>query len=226
MNTGMTAANSSANLEKTNQYPAVLRFFANAISILFHPVFIPLLLVWFLIYEHPYQFAGFTPKDKLLVMIQAFAMFTFFPLITVLLLKGLNFIDSLYLKTQKDRIIPLIACGIWYFWIWYVWRNLPDYPQPAIQLALAVWITSWVGLMVNIKMKISLHGMAVGVLLAFITLLAFSQAINFGVYLSFSFLIAGLVATARFIVSDHSTAEVYGGIVVGMLSMLVASWVA
>lgn len=197
---------------------------AKVISYLFHPVFIPLYAVWFMVYEHPYLFAGFTPKEKVLVMAQAFAMFTFFPLVTVLLLRALKFIESFHLEKQKDRIIPLVACGVWYFWIWYVWKNLPDYPKPAVQLALAVFISSWVGLMMNIRMKISLHAIGAGVLIMFILLLAFTQQLNFGIYISIALLIAGMVCTARFIVSNHTAREIYGGLLAGFVSMLVAYW--
>lgn len=202
--------------------PAALRAIAHFFSYLFHPVFVPVYLVVFMIYIHPYLFAGFSPFDKVRNVVMAFLMYTFFPLVTVLLLKALKFIESIQLHTQKDRVIPLVACGIWYFWIWNVWRNLPDYPAEAVQFTLAVWISSFLALMANIVMKVSLHSMAMGVMLGFISLLAFSQDLHFGVYLSVALLIAGLVCTARFIVSDHSQREVYAGLAAGILSVIIA----
>jgi hypothetical protein len=204
--------------------PAAIKFFAKIISYIFHPVFVPVYIVWFLVYVHPYMFAGFIGLEKTKVMIQAFVMFTFFPVVTVLLLKALKFINTFHLSSQKDRIIPLVACGVWYFWIWYVWRNLPDYPKPPVQLALAIWISASLGLMANIIMKVSLHAISMGVMVAFMLLLAFSQKLNFGIYISASLLVAGLVCSARFIVSDHTPKEVYGGLIVGIVSMIVANW--
>ncbi|MEO7924808.1 MAG: hypothetical protein ABIR30_14085 [Chitinophagaceae bacterium] len=209
---------------KFSLHPVAVRIAAKIISYIFHPVFIPVYMTWFLLYVHPWLFAGFSERDKLLVLIQAFVMFTFFPVVTVLLLKALKFIQSFHLAAQKDRIIPLVACGVWYFWIWYVWRNLPDYPQPAIQLALAIWIASALGLMANIIMKVSLHTISMGVMLTFIVWQGLSQELNFGVYISLTVLIAGLVSTARFIVSDHTQQEIYGGLLVGIVSMLLSSW--
>ena len=204
--------------------PAAIRLAAKIISYLFHPVFVPVYVVWFLVFIHPWLFAGFTYRDKILVMAQAFVMFTFFPVVTVLLLKALKFINSFHLTTQKDRIIPLIACGVWYFWIWYVWRNLPEYPKPAIQFALAIWISASLGLMVNIIMKVSLHAISMGVLISFILLLGLSQELNFSIYISAAILITGLVCTSRFIISDHTQKEVYGGLSAGIISMLIAYW--
>jgi hypothetical protein len=177
-----------------------------------------------MVYVHPYLFAGFSAIDKSRTVIMSVVMYTIFPLVTVLLLKGLKFIDSFFLVTQKDRVIPLVACGIWYFWIWYVWRNFPEYPKPAIQLALAIWISVSLGLLANIAMKISLHAISMGIMVSFIILLGFSQSVNFGIYISAALFTAGLVCTCRFILSDHSSKEIYGGLALGILSMLIAHW--
>ena len=210
--------------------PPGLRVAARLVSWVFHPVFLPVYLLIFLVYEHPYLFAGWSSWDKTRVIMMGALMFTFFPLVTMLLLKGLKFIDSIYLRTQKDRVIPFIATMIWYFWIWYVWKNManvPDaaeMPRPLVQFALACFISTIIGLMVNIVMKISLHGIAVGAVACFMLLLAFQYGLHFGWYLALSMLVAGLVCTARFMVSDHSAAEVYVGLLTGVASMLLASW--
>jgi hypothetical protein len=208
--------------------PTGIRIAAKIISYIFHPVFVPLMVIWFLAYEHPTMYAGFQPwlKDTA-VMGAAFIAFTFFPVITILLLKGLKFIDSIYLRTQKERVIPFLACMIWYFWITYVWfsfgktRNAVDMPHEAVQFAMATFLSTVIGLMVNIKMKVSLHAISMGIVVTFFTLLAFSQDLNFGIYLTVALFVAGLVCTARFIVSDHTSQEVYGGLAVGVVSMLV-----
>jgi hypothetical protein len=197
---------------------------AKIISFIFHPVFVPVYVVGFLIYIHPYLFVGFSGWNKSITLIQAFVMFTFFPVVTVLLLKALKFINTIYLHTQKDRIIPFVACGIWYFWIWYVWHNLPEYPIAAVQFALAIFMAASIGLLANIYMKVSMHAITMGVMVTFILLLAFTQDISFGIYISLALFIAGLVCTARFIVSDHTQKEVYVGLLVGIISQLLAGW--
>ena len=211
--------------------PAGLRLVAKIISWVFHPVFIPVYVVWFLIYMHPYLLTGSTDWLKTTTFMMAVLTFTFFPIVTVLLLKGLKFIDTIYLHTQKDRVIPIIACMIWYFWLWYVWQNFGktknavDIPREAIQFAMAAFISTIISLMVNIKMKVSLHTISAGVMLTLFVLMALSQDLNFGIWLSIVLLITGLVCSARFIISDHTPQEIYGGLVVGAASMLIANWV-
>ncbi len=213
------------------QQPATVRIAAKIISYIFHPIFVPLYVVYFLVYVHPYLFTGFDEFQKIRTVMMAVVSFTFFPLVTVLLLKALNFIETIYLHTQKDRVIPFLACMIWYFWIWYVWNNfgqtrdVVDIPREAVQFALATFISTIIGLMVNIKMKVSLHAISMGIVAVFIIMMAFTQQLNFGIWLAIVFLLAGLVCTARFIVSDHTAQEVYGGLVVGGVSMIIAGWV-
>ncbi|NOT51341.1 MAG: hypothetical protein HOP10_08710 [Chitinophagaceae bacterium] len=233
MSTGFII-NEKNRLEETSQHdlpqqPAAIRFIAKIISYIFHPVFVPVYITLFMLYLHPYLFVELPAwsktggLDKTKVLMMSILMFSFFPVVTVLLLKALDFIRSIQLSAQKDRIIPLVACGIYYFWIWYTWRNQHNFPEVAVKLALSVWISVSLALLANIIMKISLHAISIGVMLAFIFLLAYSEPLNYGIYIAVALLIAGLVCTSRFIVSDHSSKEVYGGLALGIISMLVAN---
>jgi hypothetical protein len=214
---------STSQLQELKDQPQAIRVMAKIISYIFHPVFIPVYILLFLLYIHPAVFAGATGQDKQWVLLQAISMYGFFPLITVLLLKALNFINSVFLTTQRDRIIPFVICNIWYFWIWYVWRNLPGSPREIIILSMAIFLASAIGLMANIYMKISMHTLAMGVAISFMLLLAFIQPVSSGAYISIALLIAGLVCSARFIVSDHTQKEIYGGLLAGFAALFIAT---
>jgi hypothetical protein len=220
---------SQNQLKEAREMPGVnpaVGITARIVSVIFHPVFIPVYIIIFLLYVHPHVFAGYNKWNKTIVLLQSISMFTFFPLVTVLLLKALKFINTIYLYTRKDRIIPYAACMIWYFWIFYVWRNLPDFPRAAIVLAMGIFIGSIAGLMGNIYIKVSMHAIATGAALAFMFLLAFWGTVNFGVYLSIAIFITGLVLTSRMLVSDHTSKEIYVGLVLGIISMVLASLLA
>ena len=207
---------------ETPDFPRPLKIVAHLISYVFHPVFVPVYIVAYLVFIHPYFFAGFSPFDRSRTLIMSIMMYSFFPLVTVGLLKALKFIDSVKLNTTKERIIPLAACGIWYFWIWNVWRNLPDYPEAALTLSRGIMLSVFMAWLGNIVMKISLHGISMGALVGYFILLGFEVTMNMGLYIAISVFIAGLVCTSRFIVSDHDNKELYGGLALGMLSMWLA----
>ena len=77
--------------------------------------------------------------------------------------------------------------------------------------------------MINIYMKISMHTIAMGVTISFMMLLALTQSVSFGLYISVAIFIAGLVCTARFIASDHTPKEIYGGLLAGLTALLIAT---
>src|SRR5216684_3632412 len=92
----------------------VVRLLARLVAYIFHPLFITSYVMGFLIFFHPYAFSGFDQKTKL------------FPAFAVFLLWRLDFIKSMHLRTEKERIIPYIIAMIFYWWTWNVFKNLSD----------------------------------------------------------------------------------------------------
>jgi multidrug transporter EmrE-like cation transporter len=203
--------------------PLPIQLSAKFISYVFHPLFIPLYITYFIIQIRSYQLAGINDWVNLRILLQVFVNCTFLPLASILLLRALNFIDSVFLKTQRDRIIPYIICMIFYFWNWYVFKNNHEI-KDLVSVSMAIFNASVLGFLVNISMKVSMHAISVGVMTTFVALLAFSDSSSFSFYLSIAVLIAGIVCTSRLIVSDHSQKEIYYGFLIGILSQLAAHY--
>ncbi|MBS1597135.1 MAG: hypothetical protein JST75_02845 [Bacteroidetes bacterium] len=204
------------------QYNSFLVFLGNLFSFVFHPLFITTYIFIFLIFIHPGTFTGFEPRLKLFRFLTVFLFTTAFPAFSVFLTWRLKLIQSLYLSTTRERLIPYVLTMFFYFWTWYVFRNLPDSPPVTIHLLLGSFLAICGGWMCNIFFKISMHGIAMGGLIIFALLFAFTDSYSSGLYLSVAVLIAGLVCTSRLIVSDHSTFEVYTGLLVGILAQFIA----
>lgn len=205
------------------QHSSTVRFFAHLFSYVFHPLFIPLYVTFFLAFIHPGYFTGFSlvakKKVMLLVAINAFA----FPAITVLLLKALGFIDSLFLKTQKDRIIPYIASGTFFFWTQYVLREQSHIPRILVAFMFGVFISSSAALIANIYYKISMHAIGMGGLVGLFLVIMQQNSLLMTWPLSLVFLLTGLVCTSRMIVSDHKPKEIYSGLMVGLVCQFVGA---
>jgi hypothetical protein len=206
-------------------WSAPVRVFGHIISYVFHPLFIPSYITAFLVYADPYAFAGLNDRLKMYRLVSVIFSTAFLPLFSVALMKQLGFIKSIFLRSQKDRIIPYIVCMIFYFWAWYVSKNIRDSSSHTAML-LAVFLSCIAGMMANIYYKISMHGIAAGALLVLFIWMAFNGTVAGGSYLSIVILITGLVCTARFIVSDHNGFEVYSGLMVGGLCQLIAIAIA
>lgn len=209
---------------ETIPQPKILRWIASLFSYVFHPLFIPVYLTFFLVTVHPYLFPGFNPWRKLTTVLQVFVNCTFLPLVSILLLLALKFIKSIHLRTRQDRIIPYAITMIFYFWNWYAFKN-NFAPDPLVKFMLATFITSIAGFMANIYIKISMHTMATGVVVAFMCLMGLNESVNYTAYISLALLVAGVVGTSRLIVQGHSPAEIYAGFVVGALAQVIAFYI-
>lgn len=216
----------ASSLNGGDQYrqPAVIRFLAHLFSYVFHPILIPTYVTAFLLYLHPLAFAGYGERDKFFVLVAVFFSSSFLPAFSVFLMGRLGFVSSIFLRTQKERIIPYAAAIIFYFWIWYVFHNQQRTPDYFVHFLLGSFLGVCAAWMWNIKLKISMHATGMGGLVMFFLLQALNHQDETGQYLAFAFLIAGVVCTARFIVSDHTKVEIYLGLFTGMACQLIATW--
>ena len=206
--------------------PLPARILANVVSIIFHPLFIPTYVMAFLLYQHTYAFLGFDERMNMLRLLSVIVSTVLLPAFSIFLLWKLDFIRSIYLRTQRERIIPYAIALVFYFWVWYVFNNLSDSPLPAKQFLLGVFLGvcgAWMG---NIWFKVSMHGIGVGGLMAFFLLQSMLYPSAVLLYLVIAVFIAGLVCTARFIAGGHTRAEVYAGLFIGMLAQVVAIFFA
>lgn len=210
------------NAAKNKEQPALVRAVAQLLSYVFHPLFIPLYVSAFLLFIHPGYFSGLSIAEKKLRLLSIAVTTIIFPGITVLLLKGLKFIDSIFLRTQRDRIIPYIASGTFYFWMFWVTKNVL-YPHIVVSFMLGICIAAFAALMVNIYSKISMHAIGMGGVIGIFILIMKSNTMLMTWPLALAFLISGLVCSSRMIVSDHSPKEIYTGLLLGAATQFAAA---
>ena len=200
------------------------KFLATLVSYVFHPIWLVPLMAAYLIYADPVLYLGFPPKLKLFRLITVLIDGVFFPLISVLLAKALGFISSIQMRESRDRIIPYIVTLTCYFWGWRVFQNLPDTPAAMTAMIFGVFLSASAALVLNSFLKISMHTIGVGGLVTFMALCCIRNPGGYApLFLALSILIAGMVWTARLIVSNHTTAELTLGFAVGVAGMLLGT---
>jgi hypothetical protein len=206
------------------QYNKSLRVAAHIISVVFHPVFIPSYVVAFLINFHPSLFSGFSPGAKMMLLLTAILNTAFFPAFSILIMKGLGFIKSIFLPTQQERIGPYLAAMIFYFWAARVFFKFEPQLSPLLpSFMTGVFLTTIAALICNIFFKISMHTIGCGGLVGFFLVIMQNNTMLMTWPLSLALLVTGLVCTARLIVSNHSQKEIYTGLLVGLVCQFVAA---
>lgn len=210
--------------EKKYVQPA-LKWPAVFFSYIFHPVFIPMYAIAFLVYVHPSFFSGFSDRAKLQTVIISSLNLVFFPLISILLLKALGFIDSIFLRTRKDRIIPYMACGIFFFWAYTVFKKQELYPPIMADFILGIFLASSGALLANIYFKVSMHAIGMGGWLGLFWVIAAEDTMLMTWPLAAVILLTGIVCTSRLLVSDHTQKDIYVGLAIGFLCQVLAAYV-
>lgn len=206
--------------------PAVSPFLklpAIVLSYVFHPIFIPLYAAVFIVYIHPSYFSGFSAASKLKTILILMQNAVFYPLFCVLLLKGVGFIQSVFLRTQRDRIIPYIAAGIFFFWAFLVFKQQPAFPRILPSFVLGVFLASSAALLANIYFKISMHAIGLGGLVGIFMLIANTNSMLMTWPLAAALLITGLVCSARLLITDHTPKDIYSGLIIGWLAQQAAA---
>lgn len=202
--------------------PSWLKAIAHLLSYLFHPLFITTYVTAFLLYLHPFVFAGYGADLKLFRLLSVLLNTTLIPGFAVFLMWRLKLISSMQLRTSKERIIPYAAAIIFYFWAWLVMSRLPDSPPVFVNFLQGSFFGVCAAWILNINSKVSMHTTAMGGLICFFLLFSFSDEQASGLVLAVVFLAAGLTGTARLLVSDHTRFQIIQGFIAGAIAQLLA----
>lgn len=214
-----------------------LRFASKLVSYLFHPIFILFYVFLLMILVNPYQFSIQNQQDKGILIITVFISSVFFPLISILIMRGLGLVKSFEMKDKMERIGPFIATGIFYLWLFTNIKGNDDVPHAFTVIVLGTVIGLFIGFALNTVSKVSLHSIGMGGLIGSLLLVKFKfgyeyftvDLLRFGAYLVnvntlllVGFIIAGLVGTSRLVLKAHNEQDVYGGYVIGLFAQLLA----
>lgn len=213
------------NEEESIKIPLAMKIFSTFLSVIFHPVFIPIYVTLFLLYIHPSAFTGFSDSNKQKTLIIIALNLVFFPLLSVVLLKAVGFIDSLLLRTRKDRIIPYIACGIFFFWAYTVFKQQTAYPLILVTYVLGLFLSSSAALLANIYYKVSMHAIGMGGCLGLFLIIMQSESMLMSMPIAVAIFITGLVSTARLMLKSHHPFDIYTGIAIGIVTQFIAAYI-
>ncbi|MBS4042920.1 MAG: hypothetical protein KGZ59_03810 [Chitinophagaceae bacterium] len=202
-----------------------LTFPAKIISYLFHPLFIPSYIFIFLVVEFPYEFSNITDWKLKMKIFGVFWMTAFFPAFAVFLLWRLKFINNIFLRTQKERIIPYFITMFFYWWMYYLSKNMTDQPAVLEFFYFGIFWTTIIGVIINNFIKISLHTIAAGSATMALILFSFYYEVNLGLAISCAILLCGIIASARLLVSNHTNFEIYSGFGLGVFCQVLGYWI-
>lgn len=189
-----------------------------SISYVFHPLLMPLfgVIYYFLITPRDY------PKDIVWAKLVSLSILTVvLPILLYFLLKTLGLVKSIYLKTTRERIYPLMLNSA--VIIIVLQRIIP--PTQVLELYyffVGILISTMACLTLALfKFKASIHIIAVSGVFMFFIALSIHFSLNLNNTLAFMSVLIGAVATSRLHVKAHSVKELVMGLFIGLLPQLI-----
>lgn len=214
----------------------MIRGLAHTISYIFHPIFMVFYMLLVMIAVNPYSFGFGEVTNRNVMLISVGALTVLFPIIAIVLLKMLGLIDSIELRTQKERVAPLAMTSIFYLWLFVNIKSNSAIAPMFSSYVLGAIIGVFMALLLNAFTKVSLHAMGIaGMLTGFVLFRFFhayedflvgfnetSYVIQTDVIVILLVVIVGLVGSSRLLLKSHTTEELIGGYFIGFVAQLLA----
>lgn len=193
-------------------------FILKSISFVFHPLIMPLLGVIFFFSRTP-RFIPIPVRNAKIFSIVILTIIL--PILLFFLLKTINKVNSIYLKSTKERLIPLfINCIIIVLILLRVITS-----NEIIELyyfflgILCSTLTCFI--LAIFKIKASIHMIAASGFFMFAVALGIHYQININGTIALMMMILGAIATSRLHLKAHTNQELIIGMFTGLFPQLI-----
>lgn len=193
-------------------------FILKSISFVFHPLIMPLLGVMFYFHKTP----RFIPEPLKNAKIFSIVILTIIlPILLFFLLKTINKVETIYLETTKERLIPLFINGVIISLI--LMRVLTSDEIIELYYFFLGILCSTLAcfIMAVFKVKASIHMIAASGFFMFAVALGIHYQININGTIALMMIILGAIATSRLHLKAHTNQELVIGMFTGLFPQLV-----
>lgn len=196
--------------------------FSKFISYFFHPINFPIIgTILFFLFIPKFIFK---PQEYTILAVIFIGTYLF-PIILLLLLKRFGMINSYHMITIEERKFPtLLFISISFIIGNWLYKSLivDILALLFFGYGLSLICTS---IFLYLKLKISLHTLAISGLIGFLMYFSYFYKINLIPIMALLFVLGGLVASARLRLRAHQLNEVILGCVVGFASQFIVYFV-
>ena len=202
---------------ENNNHPGLLEKTAKIISVIFHPLFIPLYGL-IIIFTAPTFFWYVPLKVKGILLLIVATNNIIIPITLMPFFRYRNIISSWMIETRKDRMAPLITVSMFYLITSFIMQRLPipffikAYVFSASLVVIAVTV-------INFWWKISIHSVGAGALAGVVIVLSVAMTVPLTWFLIPVILISGLILSSRLKLNSNNITEVYVGFLSGFVGI-------
>ncbi len=192
-----------------------MKLIIKSFSYIFHPLFMSLAGVGLYFYLTPRYFLEEFIYSKLFATT---IMTVIIPILSFFMLKNLQVVETIHLKSVKERRYPLLMQMVFTFLLLqliFVGYEIPElyfFFVGILGASIAAYILAL------LKFKVSLHMIGISGLIVFVIGLSLHFGSNYLALICFLVLCAGFTATSRLDAKAHTSVELIFGFVVGTVT--------
>ncbi len=193
-----------------------VRSIARTVSILLHPLLMPVIAVWLALEVDP-QLGYFVPpgsSGRWLLLGMLVVMTVTFPITSALLLQRAGVVNSLEMHSRQERIAPFVMTLLYCAMALYLLLRTPLHPA-VDHLFMGILAALFATLLITAWWKISAHMVGIGGLLGALMGLSMIHGLHILPLIAGVALVAGVLGTARLLASDHTQGQIIAGALVG-----------
>lgn len=194
-----------------------MRFIAQFLSYLFHPIFASLMsmvvlfhLPIYLNYRLTEEYFNYTYLVLIINLVVA-------PLLVSSFLRRKGWIKSFEMHSVKERIIPYFSTLLFYFFTYYLLFqiNFPPFYLSLFRAAILTLLCLFV--LATLNRKVSAHLSGLGGICGMLIVVAMHFNIDTTLLLMVGLVVSGAVASARYALEAHSFTQLLTGFTLGVV---------
>ena len=191
--------------------------FAEIISVLLHPVLMPLAGFLIIMYSGTYV-GGMEADVKNFLIIIISGLTIVLPLIFIPLYLYIKLIRNVTMTNRRDRVVPFYITLVFYLIAFLLLRNLP-LNNLYNNFMVGTCLTLLLIIIFSLFWKISIHMAGLGGIVALILYLSFRLDTDLMLYLVIAIFLSGAAAYARLATGAHTPLQVCAGFTLGLVTI-------
>ena len=183
-----------------------------------HPIVIPTIgvILYFILIPN-----GFNSNQKFAVLGLIFVTTYIIPLVVLILFKRLKLIKSFNAESIGERKIPIAMMIVLFYLLGNTIIDIPNLSDIGLLFYATTLGLVFIYILFAFKLKTSIHLLSLGITTGFFLVLNSLYSKNLIVVILCSFLLSGLLASARLHLKAHKQVEVYLGFILGFISPII-----
>ncbi len=196
------------------------------ISTLMHPLLMPTLLFFILLYFASYVGSKLNDEGIAYLLLVIFITTCVLPIFCIAVLKFTNNIADFALEDKRERVIPFIFISMFYAVTTYMFATKIKLGELYIVIIASITLLLVVVTIITFFWKISTHSTAISGVVGFILAVGYKfsdeQLLLPLVIVVF---LAGLVMSSRLYLNSHKPIEILGGSILGFIFSFIAVYI-